>query len=154
MKHKTWFFTLGFLDTLIILSFFLWPSFVDGGIPIYTQFISAYESGQTFFDHSPNLAWIFTIPFFMTLTVFISGPLLLMKSKFGIVLGLIQSPFRLIGFMMPTFFFVRFLSDITGTVIPSVVVGLSLEIFKIHILIKLLRGKSGLLISEDKSGIR
>lgn len=147
MSNKAWYIIFGIMDVLIILNFLILPFLQGSGFLIYQNALSSMESGAVFFDDKSYMAWIFIVPYLLTATVLISAPLLLLQKQLGACISLIQSIFRMVGLMMPTFFFVSYFTELTGSALPAITLGLLLEAFKIYILIILLRGRSNIFIN-------
>lgn len=148
MNYKRWLISFGILDILIIFNFLIVPFIQGDGFVFYDNALNSIKSGSVFFDNRPYMGWVFLVPHLTTATVLISAPLLILQKKSGAYISIIQSLFRMIGLMMPTFFFISYFPGIFVSTLSLVIIGLLLEAFKIFILFNIIRGNHNFFIKN------
>lgn len=78
-------------------------------------------------------------PYVILASIAISGPLLLLRNKWGTYLALLQTPFRLAGVVQPSLFFLVFWKGVGAIYILQIAMVVLFEIFKAVSLIFLLK---------------
>ena len=104
MKYSRFIMLFGGLD----IALFSWIAIKDisnGKIPFIDNTISAINSSLEF-GLTINLFLLMNIlSLFLVLSFIFSGWLMLIQSKYGVYISLIQAPFRVFLIIQPTFFF-------------------------------------------------
>lgn len=100
--------TLGVIDLAYIAWLFL-ESLKAQKIPIYSNLLHDIEAAGLF-GSIYSLFFVFG-SHLLSVSILLSGILLIKNNRFGLALALIQSPFRLLLIIPPTFFFVSWLED-------------------------------------------
>lgn len=102
MNYKKFVFPFwGVLDVV----YFLWilvASIMATKVPFYTDILASYDVAQSFENNSPiYIAWASAI---ISLSILVSGILMMLRKKLGMILSFIQFPMRIV-FVIPSLFF-------------------------------------------------
>lgn len=126
--------TFGTID-LVYLLWLLVVSITQGQIPIYDNFVSAWNAADAFEHWTMRIAPVLGLT--VTLSLFLSGVLMLLGKKAGVWIALAQAPFRLTLVAPPTFFFLA--GQAWLGLAGSAVIMIGLEVVKIILLVRWLR---------------
>ena len=113
----------------------------ESNIPFLSTFSGAFGAAEEFGQTSVLIMTV--VSAVVTLSIFLSGPLMLALRKTGVYISLIQSPFRLALLAPPTFFFIQSAKDYLPSSLLIAVIFI-LEIVKIITEILWLRSRKQL----------
>jgi len=105
MMQKNWIIKIfGLLDILLILWIF-YKSYSAKKIPIYSDLQESLVSAKDFGFAEIIFSAAMVLSSIMLVSIIFSGFFMLKLKRIGIYLSLIQSPFRILLLIQPTFFF-------------------------------------------------
>ena len=111
---------------------------MDGSIPYYTKIIQDFEVAALIGNNFPNILIMST--HLMLISIAFSGVLMTFSKRSGVYLSLLQSPFRFVLLLPPTFFFLLPLQEsVPFLSMFLVVLIIVLEVLKIIMLLKWLK---------------
>ena len=117
----------GLLD-VALLAWIIGAGVLAQKVPILDDLLESLELASSF--GAPFSAVLATAPYILLLSLAASGPLLLLNRRSGVILSLLQSPFRLLGIIQPSLFFVVILAGSGLVYWVQLGLALAFEIFK------------------------
>lgn len=125
----------GFLD-LCYVGWQVYLGVKDSRIPFIDEFSDSMNAAVGFGD---SFGIVLTgVAGVMALTILISGPLLLIQSRIGAIVSLVQFPFRVTLLIPPTFFFI---ANVPMSAWVLYLVILTLEVVKVGTVIRWLKSE-------------